>query len=455
MIKANNIFKLLYFLATALIIIAPALYNRYPLMYFDSGAYMEMAVKLEPEFHRAAGYPFLMYYTGWLVSNWPVVIMQGLLLSIVLFRLVHLLFPHRQWLYHFFTVLMLTFASSMPWYAAQLMPDVFTLILALTVIAVVLERKLSWTRIILYTLLLFLALVTHLSHAPLLALMLAALGVMTCFGRSYFVAVQRAKWVVLSGSLIAAVLATCTYNATHNLGFRMSLASNVFITANLGEMGILKLYLDENCGELQSGLCNIKDSLPLETGGYLWDIMGPVQTHPGEWEGANEEYAPIVRAFLLQPRYLKWFIVGAVKATFKQMFQVELGSGLKYRYVEGTPPYWPMKTHFRQELNEYLNSVQNKGDELPIDFFRMVQYISLLLSFGIIGWAVFERRLDPRLLTLLLLVILFYFFNAAITGVLANVYERLQCKLLPLIQFIALMVLFAARDKEAIKNPAS
>jgi hypothetical protein len=237
-----------------------------------------------------------------------------------------------------------------------------------------------------------------------------------------------------------ALITVPSFNAKFGYGFRFSLASNAFITANLGEMGILKMYLDENCDQLNSGLCLIKDDLPLETSGYLWDPNGPVPAHPEGWAGANEEYAVIVKDFMTKPRYMKWFALSAVKATFKQMFQIEIGSGLQYAYGEGSSPYWPMKSHFKQELNEYLVSVQNKGDKLPLEFFRMVNYLSLFFSILIIGWAVLQRKLSNELAALFILFILAYIFNAAITGVLANVYERLQVRLLPLIQFFAILV---------------
>jgi hypothetical protein len=165
-----------------------------------------------------------------------------------------------------------------------------------------------------------------------------------------------------------------------------------------------------------------------------------VQQYPGGWAGANEEYSVIVKDFLTQPRYMKWLIIASVKATVKQMFQIEVGSGLQYAYGEGTPPYGPMKNHYKQELNEYLTAVQNKGDDLPLDFFRWVNYLSLFLGLGVITWAILQQRLTPELGLLLIVFLLAYFFNAAITGVLANVYERLQVRLLPWVQLMAVLI---------------
>ncbi len=440
----ENILQSLYFLITSLIVIGPALYNRYPLVYFDSGAYMEMAVSLEPSFHRAIGYPMLMRISGWIISNWPIVLIQGFLVSWLSFRLIKIFRKNQIYATHFLTITILSFSTSLSWYAAQLMPDIFTYILSLAVALVVFEPHFTWKKALLYGGVIFSSLITHLSHLPLLLLVIATLF----FGKWVWASskLSKARWLGLTLPLILAFLFTSSYNAIWNNGFRMSLASNIFITANIGEMGLLKMYLNENCESNQFSLCAIKDSLPLETGGYLWDVDGPVQTSQGGWAAMNDECAPIVKDFLTNPRYLKWFLFGAIKATFKQMFQIELGSGLQYQYGDGSPPSWPMHTHFKQELNEYLISVQNKGNGLPLDFFRILNYISLFLTMLVLGWAVLTGRLDQRLILLMVLFLIFYFYNAAITGVLANVYERLQCRLLPLFPFVALLVLSSVEE---------
>ncbi len=430
-----------YFLITSLVVIAPALYNRYPLMYFDSGAYMEMAVNLEPSFHRAFGYPLLIKWTGWMVSNWPLILLQGIVLTYLLYKLLQAVLkrPDVKW-EHLLSVLLLSFASAMPWYASQLMPDVWSLILVLSLGLVLISERISIARGIGYGLVLTAALLTHLSHIPLLLLILMTVFAVGWIGKWERFHFSKAQWVTATLPLVTAFMLTCSFNAAHGLGFRLSLASNAFITANLGEMGILKFYLDEQCEDLETNLCEIKDHLPRETYGYLWDPEGPVQQHPKGWAGANAEYAPIVHDFLTQPRYVKWLIFASVKATVKQMFQIEIGSGLQYAYGEGTPPYWPMKSHFKQELNEYLTSVQNKGDALPLDFFRWINYLSLFLSIGMITWAVLKRQLSTELAILLIVFLSAYLFNAAITGVLANVYERLQVRLLPTVQLLALLM---------------
>ena len=74
--------------------------------------------------------------------------------------------------------MVLSFGSALSWYAAQLMPDVWTLILILTLSAVAIDQHLSRAWSILYAVILMFALLTHLSHVPLFGLMLLSIGVL-------------------------------------------------------------------------------------------------------------------------------------------------------------------------------------------------------------------------------------------------------------------------------------
>ena len=150
----------------------------------------------------------------------------------------------------------------------NLCPIFFTFITAMVTLLILLEPRLRWNKILVYGAILFAGLTTHLSHIPLVFLVLISLVLLKYFKK---VETTIRQWSVISAVIVAAFVFTCTYNAISGFGFRLSMASNVFITANLGEMGILKMYLDENCPNTSSELCAIKDDLPLETGGYLWD----------------------------------------------------------------------------------------------------------------------------------------------------------------------------------------
>jgi hypothetical protein len=437
----QKIKQALYWLGTTLIVIAPALYNRYPLVYFDSGAYLEMSINLESSFHRTLGYPMLLKLTGWGISNWPIILFQGFLVSFVLFQLIKIFQKKNIRQVHFIAVTVLSFCTGLSWYAAQLMPDIFTLILILSIAVLFFKTQLKMIEAIGLLALIYISILTHLSHLPLMFLCCVAWFGLSFFKLSGIEKKSNMFWLKAAAPMVLAFITFSGINAAQGHGFKMSLSSNVFITANLGEMGILKMYLEENCGEKDLPFCDDIEHLPIETGGFLWDQDSYMTNHESGWAKANEECAPIVHDFLTKPRYLNWFVFSAVKATFKQLFQVDLGSGLHYQYAEGSSPYWPMKSHFKQELNEYLGSIQNKKDELPLSFFKRLNQVTLAISILIIGLLVLRKELSSKLLLLLLFFVIAYFFHAAITGVLANVYDRLQGRVVPLIQLFALLAL--------------
>lgn len=429
-----------YLLLTSLLIIWPALYNRYPLMYFDSGAYMEMSVSMLPSPHRAFGYAYLIKVFGWTITNWVLIGVQGLLVSVGLLQLLALFSSDRMQLWrHFISVVLLSFFTSLPCYAAQLMPDIFTFILAISLLILLVSQNLSRAQLWWHAIILFVGLLTHYAHLPLV--LLVGIAWLLIGSRYALFKIPNLRWAYIAAPLVFAFLSICTVNAIHDRGFGMGTASNVFLVANLGEMGLLGPYLNENCDDGSLVFCDMKDNLPLETGGYLWDADGPVQQFPGGWMAMNEACAPIVRDFLTQPKWMAAFLWSSLKSTVQQMFQIELGSGLQYNYAQG-PPAWPMKTHYTYEYNEFMTSVQNKGDKLPLQFFQLMNYLGLLVTLLLIARGVHSGLIDVRLMALLIGIALIYVFHAAITGVLANVYERLQCRVLPLWSVAALLVYF-------------
>ncbi|GAB4382403.1 MAG: hypothetical protein Kow0075_14250 [Salibacteraceae bacterium] len=440
--------KLIYVTMGALVLLIPAFFNRYPLVYFDTGVYLEMAVSLEPSFHRSIGYPLFIRIFSLLTSTWPVVFVQAMMVSWLLFQLIARLSPARPVRMFLILTSLLVFATPLGWYVSQLMPDVFTLILALAVVVFIAGEKKHLTDKILLSFVIFISLIVHLSHPAILVLVLLSLLVASGLFRQIRFDFVAFRLLVLL--LVGSVLFQMTYNAVWGKGFTYSPGSNVFLTASIAEMGILQLYLEENCTHRTHYLCNYFGDLPRETGGFLWAPDSPVNEHPGGWKGMNNDCEEIVEAYLFHPRYAKWFAFGALKAWFKQMAQIDLGGGLQYAYGENSPPFWPINTHFKMEVNEYLNSMQQKGD-LPLGFFKAVNYVSLFVAVIIV--LMLQSRVQHGMFPLIAAAFLgFYVFNAAVTGILANVYERLQARMLPLVMvycFLLVVIYIEQRTKTA------
>lgn len=67
---------LLYLVGTAFLIIALAFFNRYPLVYSDTGTYIRSAFTLHPPVDRPIGYSLIIRAVTWQSTLWTVVLFQ-------------------------------------------------------------------------------------------------------------------------------------------------------------------------------------------------------------------------------------------------------------------------------------------------------------------------------------------------------------------------------------------
>ena len=122
-----------YLLATGLLAVVLAFVNKYPLVYSDSGTYILSSFTLEPAADRPIGYGLIIRAVTWQSTLWTVVLFQGVVLSWLLWEVMRGLFPEDRvlWRRHLAVVAALVLLSSMPWYAAQVMPDFLTPLIVL------------------------------------------------------------------------------------------------------------------------------------------------------------------------------------------------------------------------------------------------------------------------------------------------------------------------------------
>src|SRR5688572_3834035 len=109
--------------AMALVLLAPALWNGFPLIYPDTGGYLERPLLGTLEMGRSALYgAFLLI--GAPLAFWPNIAVQALLIAwlIVLVLGAHGLARPALALG---IVIVLALTTSLPWFTSQLMPDVF------------------------------------------------------------------------------------------------------------------------------------------------------------------------------------------------------------------------------------------------------------------------------------------------------------------------------------------
>ena len=331
--------------------------------------------------------------------------------------------------------------SSLGWYSAQIMPDIFTSFLILTIFLFIKQNALGWKAIIFYLFLFFQFVVSHSSN-----ILISLLTLLIIFSY-YLVKYRKAvppyilkRIAYLSLVWICSIQFLMIDNYYNGMGYILSPSSNVFIAARLSETGILKEYLDDNCAKNNYSLCKYKDSLPEQASTFLWASYGPFQKEKLGWLEADKEYAPIVRGVFTTPKYLKLFLWESVKGTIEQLFQVDIGSGL-CGYGAYSAPYYPIKVHLGDsDLNEFLNSEQGYR-KWQFTFLNFINYFVLSISLLIISLCFYNNWITHNMKTFIKIILMGVFLNAAITASLANVYSRLQARVTWLIVFAAICCL--------------
>jgi hypothetical protein len=129
----------------AALLLWPALWNGYPIVFADTGTYLSQAIHQYAGWDRPVFYSLFMLPLHGTVTTWPVAGVQALLTAWVLRLVCGVLVPGLSAWIFVAGVAVLSLCTWLPWIVCELMPDVFTplLVLVLCVLAVVPER-ISW-----------------------------------------------------------------------------------------------------------------------------------------------------------------------------------------------------------------------------------------------------------------------------------------------------------------------
>ena len=331
--------------------------------------------------------------------------------------------------------------SSLSWYSCQIMPDIFTSGIFLVLFILFSEKKIPVWEGILLSILFFFFIVSHFSHFPLAILILVTIFIFHVLRVNYFVSgkvfYRRLVWLVLM--IIGSSVFIMSHNAYHNKGFRLSLSSNVFLAGRLSETGILHDYLEEYCKQESNILCDQLETLPTSAGGFLWAESSPMKKAGINWGEADSAFAEVIHGIYTTPKYLGRFVWESIKATFRQLFNVDIGCGLS-AMRQNSAPYYPIDKYFGNESVEMLVTLQSWG-KLDFKFLNIINYLVLGMSVILIFWACYNNKLNKGLKAFIVITFFGILYNAAITASLANVSARLQARVTWPIVFIALIIL--------------
>ncbi len=451
--KIKDVFFFIAFLITgSLIFSCFALYNKYPLVFPDTGTYIRYAFELIVPYDRPIMYSLFVRYTSLGSSLWLVVYAQGIIVTYLVFLCIKCLSEvTRPFLTSLIVITILSAFTGVSIYCSQLMPDIFTSITILSFILLVAIKNNTKKNTVILILILIASTCCHLSHLVVIFFMLIAYTIGYVYNRKNTESVfTKSKLIFISIVVFTSILSVPSIHYLFKGGFNFSKTSHIFTIARMSENGILKKFLNENCNGNSYMLCHYKDSLPNNSSVFLWDYNSPLYK-TGGWDNSKNEYTRIIHETLTTPKFLYMQISEGLKAFLKQLVRIE--SGNLTPNLKGSPPHSVIDQHYNSEIGEYEIAEQYSGNfrnEYMREFndkqllFVLISGVSLLSIIIILmnnKTNLLLKDESRSILILIVLIITGIVANAFVCGALSVPDGRYQNRVIWLLPFLVILLL--------------
>ncbi|MBL6455217.1 hypothetical protein JMJ55_07775 [Belnapia sp. T6] len=433
----------------ALLLIWPAFYNGFPLVFADSGTYLGQALMFYVGWDRPPFYSLFLHLSHWRLSLWLPIFVQGLLTA----HLLHLALRVQGMggpLPLLLAAVMLATVTGLPFVTAQLQPDMFTGLVILCAWLLGFRRD-ALTRLeaIYVFLLASLGIMVHQSHLPLalgLALVGALLTALACGLRE---ALRR--FTRMAAPVLLAVLGLLSVHLVVERTVSLSPHGAVFYATRLLFDGTALDYLDRHCPEIGFRICDIRGELGDDHNEFLWMPTSPLYIHLGGPKAWTPEAKALVRGVLIEDPF--GVFRKAVENTLIQLAHIDSSDGLgAWRGAPG--PEAMIERYFPRDYPAYVASQQQIGMLFPL-VRRLGPLHAVAFCAGLSGLlaALAWRRLTLPELALAAMLLAGLLGNAVITGALSGPADRYQARLIWIAPFAA-MVLLAPRLRTAAAEAA-
>ena len=429
-------------------LLAPAIWNRFAIVFHDTGGYVQNVIRWEILPGRSFFYGLFLWITslGWL-NFWGVIIIQSLLVLWVIrlmLRCHGLADGPGSLLMH---GIALSALSGISWYTSQLMPDI---LVSLTVLAfwLLAFRGQQLSRVERWGLM-AVAMLGMLSHMSCLAL---AIGLLLVTGIDQMI-VRWCGWPIevrVRPLLLLVIITLFVMPVAHTLllgktGYTPG--SPMFLFGRLVQDGLAKRWLAEHCPVDGIRLCSLQQRLPETADAFLWADNSPFRDI-GSWEPQGEQEIRWLNRAIIST-YPADFLINSFRFTGQQLVKVATGDGLNEHHPATRGVFTGLLT---ATAPEYTQARQQQG-ELSTSLFQTMNRMHIPLALATVTmlplagiYWLRRRRHDLGLLVMFLLSALAG--NAFICGALSNPHDRYQSRLI-WIALLAVNLLAAAWLQQA------
>jgi len=416
------------------LLMAPALWNGFALLQWDTGGYLARWYEgyLVPS--RAVVYGLILA-AGDPLAFWPVLLLQAALTVWILALVLRAHGLGGRPLTLFGIVAVLCALTTLPWLTAILLTDIFCGlgVLALYLLLLRNETLVGYERPGLIALI-ALAAATHSATFAVLAGLVIVATVVSLVARARLPPAR-----LVPGIAALALGAGLVFAADYAVAGRLAWTPGGF-ALSFGRMlqdGIVEKYLDRHCPDARIRLCAYKDQLPHDADVWFWgsDLFDRL----GRFAGLGEEMREIALGSIGEYPGLE-FETAAVAAG-KQLVAVHTGEGVlnvlwhSYGVIERYTP----------QLARAMHAARQQRGELSFTAINAFQYplalAAMALLPAIIGLA-WRKRLPAAIGELAATVTLALLGNAVVCGAFANPHDRYGARM---VWLAGLVVLLAAR----------
>jgi hypothetical protein len=438
------------------LLLVPAIYNGFPLVFPDDNAYLQVSYGHFWSLDRSGFYGLLfkplLVPTNGVTGFWLAIALQAAVVAAVLIVTARQVLPTANQITIFLTIAATALLTSLPWHAAQLMPDAFTGPLVLLTWLAASRPPTAPGSPFLWLATLLLAL-THFSHVAIVGAV-AAMTLLVSAVSGTAVRQIAARGVAAIAVIALTFGAHLAVNASHFNRWTVSPLGSWFLFARLNEDGLMQPWLERHCGkDAPPELCAIRHQLPQNSQALLWSERSPLVPHfqgkvgqPEIWHWTDMLGTAVKGALREQP--LQFAVISA-KATARQFTHFQALDDLCPATCD-----LPILRGFRPDAAPALMHSRQLRDELPKAEVRAltgtVGWLSLALVIPFLVVSV--RRRDQLATGLLSAIVAGLVANAAVGGALSNVNDRYQSRVVWLVPFAELLVAFRWRTENPTRR---
>jgi hypothetical protein len=414
-------------------LLAPALWNGFPLLQYDTGGYLARWFEGTLVPSRPAAYGLLLAATAQLLF-WPVLLLQAACAIWIIYVLLREFGLDRRFFLLVTVIATLSLTTTLPFLTSILLTDIFAGLAVIALHLIVFGRRLARRERAGIVLIAAFGVAIHMATLALVAV-LVGLALIAAWWRPDIVprpGARRATFVLLLGTLMGL---TANWTVSGRFGFPPGGYGILF--GRMLQDGIVSRYLDDHCPDPGLKLCPFRAELPRDADAFLWGDS--VFNQLGRFAGLGDEMQTIVLQSLYE--YPRLQVEMALAGTIAQLGKFRTGEGV----VDTAWHTYGIMQRYTPVVVPSMRAARQQSGRLSFEAINRVHLPIALFSLGVLSIVIVTglRTRAPDALNLFAATVAIALLsNAFICGALSNPHNRYGARLIwlaPLVVIVAVL----------------